>query len=185
MTAGQIVRIGAAAIASSGLLGCRAMGPIGSAGPSLVVPTYAYASGTATQGFAWPRDEVEAALGEAMTDLNIRRVGLIEADAEQTRVRGRAADGRRVDLSLVERGAATQANVRVGLFGDEALAKAVLDRVGVRLGSLPPEAIPAEVPASFESEEAENPYFSRQAVPDSVMLRGFSDGVEPGGGPLP
>lgn len=183
MSAGRFVRIGVVAIASLGLVGCRAMGPIGNAGPSLVVPTYGYASGTASQGFARPRQEVEGALGEAMTDLDIRRVGMIEADAEQTRVRGRASDGRRVDLSLIDRGAATEARVRVGVFGDERLAKAVLDRVGVRLGTLPPQAIPAEVPSG--GEDAENPYFSKRAVPDSVMLRGFSEGITPGGAPLP
>ncbi|QDV33240.1 DUF3568 family protein [Tautonia plasticadhaerens] len=173
------MRIVVVAIAPLGLIGCRSLGPIGSGGPSLVVPTYAYASGTASQGFASPRPEVEGALSEAMTDLDIIRVGLIEADSEQTLVRGRASDGRRVDLSLVDRGAATEARVRVGLFGDERLAKAVLDRVGVRLGTLPPEATPAEVPASGET--IENPYFSKQAVPDSVMLRGFSEGIAPGG----
>ena len=153
------------------------MGPLGPSGPSLVVPTYAYASGTASQGFARTREEVEAALSEAMDDLGIRRVGLIQADAEQTTVKGRTGDGRRVELALVERGPATEARVRVGLFGDEALAKAVLDRVGVRLGTLPPEAIPSALP----SDPEENPDFSREEVPDSVMLRGFAEVTEFGG----
>lgn len=177
MTARRFRQLGGLAVATAALAGCRSMGPMSPSGPSLVVPTYAYASGTASQGFARPREEVEAALREAMTDLGIRRVGLIEADAEQTTVKGRTGDGRRVELALVERGPATEARVRVGLFGDEALAKAVLDRVGVRLGTLPPEAIPSAVPSDPEG----NPYFSREAVPDSVMLRGFTEGTEFGG----
>lgn len=179
-TARRFRRLGcscAALILLSTLGGCRAMGPIGTEGPSLVVPTYAYASGTASQGFARPRGEVESALREAMEDLAIRRVGLIEADGEQTKVRGRTNDGRRVELVLVDRGPATETRVRVGLFGDEALAKAVLERVGVRLGTLPPEAIPASVPSDPDG----NPYFSRGAVPDSIMLRGFADSNDVGG----
>ena len=61
----------------------------------------------------------------------------------------------------------------------QAMAKAVLDRVGVRLGTLPPEAIPTDVP----SDPSTNPYFSREAVPDSVMLRGFAEGTGPAGTP--
>ena len=167
----RIGRLGCAAMAAAALVGCRAMGPIGPDGPSMLVPTYSFSSGTASQGFARPRDEVESALRDAMNDLALRRVGTIDWDAEQTRVHARADDGRRVDLTLVERGPATEAHVRVGLFGDEAMSKAVLDRVGVRLGTLPPEAVPAEVPTDPEG----NPYFSREAVPDAVMLRGYAD----------
>lgn len=161
----------ALAIVAAGLVGCRALGPIGAGGPSLVVPTYGYASGTASQGFARDRAEVEAALRDAMDELAIRREGPIDWDAERTVVHARTEDGHRAQVELIDRGAATEARVRIGLFGDEALSKAVLDRLGRRLGTLPPEATPA---AAADSPSV--PHFSRDAVPDAVMLRGFTEG---------
>ena len=41
----------------------------------------------------------------------------------------------------------TQVGIRAGWFGDEPLSRTFLERVGVRLGSKPPEAIPTEAPA--------------------------------------
>ncbi|RUL85008.1 DUF3568 family protein [Tautonia sociabilis] len=182
VAAGRIARgIGGPALLILGLSGCQTTGPIGQGGPSLVVPTYSYTSGMASQGFARPRTEVEAALGEAMDDLQIRRVGLVEADAEATRVHGRTADGRRVDLTLLDRGPATEARVRVGLFGDEDAARTVLNRLAAHLGTLPAEASPMQdltglaTDANADADPATIPYFSRQAVPDSVMLRGFGE----------
>jgi hypothetical protein len=58
---------------------------------------------------------------------------------------------------------------RIGWFGDEPLSRTLLDRVGVRLGLLPPAAIPDQPP----SAPAANPLFSRAAVPDSEILRDF------------
>jgi hypothetical protein len=60
---------------------------------------------------------------------------------------------------------------RVGWFGDQALSRAILDRIGVRLGELPPEPIPDTIP----STPARNPFFSREAVPDEIMLRDQAD----------
>jgi hypothetical protein len=65
----------------------------------------------------------------------------------------------------------TQVAIRVGWFGDEPLSQAILERMGVRLGSRPPEAIPAAAP----SAPSRNPFFARDAVPDSVMLRDFAE----------
>ena len=65
----------------------------------------------------------------------------------------------------------TQVTIRVGWFGDEPLTKALLERIEVRLGTRSPEAIPATVPTAPSS----NPYFARDAIPDSVMLRDFAD----------
>ena len=65
----------------------------------------------------------------------------------------------------------TQVGVRAGWFGDEAMSKAPLDRVGVRLGNQPPEAIPTETP----STPAGNPFFSRKAVSDLEMFRDIAE----------
>ncbi|MHC5542385.1 DUF3568 family protein, partial [Singulisphaera rosea] len=68
---------------------------------------------------------------------------------------------------------ATRVSVRIGWFGDEPLSKALMDRIGVRLGTLPPTAIPTDPP----SEPGSNPYFSKSAIPDSVMLRDQADAI--------
>ena len=76
-------------------------------------------------------------------------------------------DGRRAMITLRPQQGATKLTARMGLWGDEPLSRALMDRVGVRLGSLPPEAVPDEPP----SKPASNPFFSRSAVSDEVMLR--------------
>jgi hypothetical protein len=62
----------------------------------------------------------------------------------------------------------------VGWFGDEPLSRALLERAGVRLGSRDPEAIPAAAP----SAPSHNPFFSRSAVPDAVMLRDLAESLQ-------
>jgi len=154
--------------------GCQTMGPIAARGPSAVSAAgsgYSYQAGTAAQSFSRPRIEVETASQEALADLQMRLSGNVDWGPERTAIHARSADGRRVELTIVDRGSSTEALVKVGLFGDEAMSKALLDRIGMRLGEQPPEAIPDEVPSTPES----NPYFSRDAVPDEVMLEGFTD----------
>ncbi|CAN5742392.1 hypothetical protein BH23PLA1_BH23PLA1_32800 [soil metagenome] len=161
----NVPRLGAL-LALSAVLGCKTTG---SWAPMAL--NHSYQAGTASRAFPKPRAEVEAAAKAALADLSIQAAHPAKANLEETRYEGRTADGRRVRLDLQARGALTGARVRIGPFGDEPLSRALLDRIGVRLGTLPPEALPVEPPSDAES----NPYFSREAVPDSIMLRDFSD----------
>jgi hypothetical protein len=61
--------------------------------------------------------------------------------------------------------------IRIGWFGDEPLSRALMDRIGIRLGTLPPAAIPVEPPSS----PAGNPFFSKNAVSDAEMLKDQAD----------
>jgi hypothetical protein len=92
-------------------------------------------------------------------------------DGSVVRIEARTEDDRAVTVTLRFRQGATQVGVRIGRFGDEPLSRALLERVGVRLGTRDPEAIPAAAPSAPSS----NPYFSRTAIPDSVMLKDFAD----------
>ena len=65
----------------------------------------------------------------------------------------------------------TRISCRIGWFGDEALSKALLERTGIRLGTLPPAAVPENPP----STPGANPFFSRDAVPDEEMLRDVAE----------
>ena len=120
------------------------------------------------QDFAAPSGKVAAAVLEAMDDLKIT-VTRRDHDGAAAQIDGRTPDRRTVTVTLRPEKPITHVSCRVGWFGDEPMSRALLRRVGVRLGTLPPEAIPEEVP----SAPPPNPYFSRDAVPDAEMMRDF------------
>ena len=92
-------------------------------------------------------------------------------DGGVMRVEAQTADNRKVVATIRNHQGITLVAVRVGWFGDEPLSRSLLERVGVRLGSRPPEAIPSAAPSSPSG----NPFFARGAVPDSEMLRDFAE----------
>jgi hypothetical protein len=164
--------------------GCMATGPAGRLAPRL--SGTAYARGWASRAYPVPSGEISRAASEAMADLEVADVVSEpipprgapsegpEGDASgevpigEERLRGRSQDRRPVTVVIRPRGIGSEVEVRVGRFGDEAFSRAVLDRIGVRAGTLSPTAIPIDPP----STPASNPFFSREAVPDSVMLQG-------------
>ena len=88
---------------------------------------------------------------EALGDLRIASIReTIEPDTSLI-LDGTTGDGRSARLTIRPLGAFTVTTARVGLLGDEALSKAIMDRIGIRLGTMPPAAIPAEVPTSSQS----------------------------------
>jgi hypothetical protein len=120
------------------------------------------------QDFRFPAGAVTTAVLDAMEDLNIT-VTRRDQDGPASQIEGRTADNRTVIVTLRPQKPITRVSCRIGWFGDEPLSRTLLQRIGVRLGVLPPEAIPDSPP----SQPAPNPYFSRDAVPDSEMMRDF------------
>jgi hypothetical protein len=133
-------------------------------------PDFAYAAGRATQSFAAPPSAVLAALNDAMGDLNLASIRPTR-EGTVSRIEAGTPDRRKVAANVRSNRGTTQVAVRVGWFGDEALSRALLERVGVRLGTRDPEAIPASAPSAPSS----NPFFARDAVPDAVMLRDLAE----------
>jgi hypothetical protein len=127
---------------------------------------YSYAAGRASQVFVYPQATLETAVVAAMDDLRIASVRK-SLDGSVLRIDGLTPDRRTATVLVRPKQGASRVIVHIGWFGDEPLSKAVMDRIGIRLGTLPPSAIPAEPP----SAPASNPYFSRDAVPDEVMVR--------------
>jgi hypothetical protein len=151
-----------------GLIGCATVPP--AAEMAATTSSFTYTAGRGSQAFAAPPAVVIAALHDAMADLSMTLLSSTR-DGAVHRVVARTADNRQVVATLRWHQVVTAVAVRVGWFGDEPLSQAILERVGVRLGSREPEAIPSTAP----STPSRNPFFTRDAVPDSVMLRDFAE----------
>jgi Protein of unknown function (DUF3568) len=136
--------------------------------PEPPAPTPRYSTGRAMQDFAFPYSKVQTAVFEAMDDLGIT-VTRENHDGPAGQIEGRTADNRAVTVTLRPHETITRVSCRVGWWGDEPYSRAFLRRLGIRLGVLPPEAIPDKPP----SAPASNPYFSRDAIPNSEMMRDF------------
>jgi hypothetical protein len=131
---------------------------------------FSFSAGRGMQDFPATLSAVAPAVIAAMDDLRMGQARQSQ-DGAVLRIEARTEDDRPVAVTLRFRQGATQAGVRIGRFGDEPLSRTLLERVGVRLGTRDPEAIPVDAP----SAPSGNPYFSRDAIPDSVMLKDFAD----------
>jgi hypothetical protein len=129
-----------------------------------------YSAGRATQDFAKPAVPVGNAVAEAMDDLKMTSIQR-SRDGTVFKIDAKTADNRPVTVTIRHHNGTSRVSCRIGWFGDEPLSRALLERTGIRLGTLPPAAIPEHAP----SRPASNPYFSRDAVPDSVMLRDIAE----------
>ncbi len=97
-----------------------------------------------SEAFALPPGAVQQALRDAMIDLKMRslhheRAGpcwVLDASAQ---------DGRHVHALVQSTANGSLVAIRVGRFGDKALAQALSERVGVRLGTRPP-SVPPDIP---------------------------------------
>jgi hypothetical protein len=147
--------------------GCATVAP----SPERVTSTEAtFSGGRAMQDFSLPSTKVGTAVTEAMADLKMTSIEP-GRDGVVYKIQAKTEDNRTVMVTLRPHQTQTRVSCRVGLFGDEPLAKALLERTGVRLGTLPPAAIPEKVPSSPGS----NPFFSKAAVPDEEMLRDVAE----------
>ncbi len=149
-----------------GLMGCATVPPAAQVAATCSAPSYSRARGW--ESFTAPRAAVLAALNDSMNDLNLEKIHGTR-DGSVSRIEASTKDNQRVVATIRSHQDATQVSIRVGWFGDEPLTQAILERLEVRLGSRSPEGIPTTVP----SAPSRNPYFSRDAIPDAVMLRDF------------
>ena len=61
-------------------------------------------------------------------------------------------------------------SAKVGWLGDEPLTRAMLDRLGSRQGTMPPQPMPAGADAEGPPPRTQ-PILSKDAIPDAVMLQ--------------
>lgn len=165
--------LAAAALAALAFSGCAAIGMARTS--TLGAANYVYENGQAAQGFPFTAAQVQTAAVEAMSDLNIRQTRQTQ-DGPVTIYDGRTADGRRASVTVESRASLPLVTARFGWFGDEALSRAFMDRIGIRLGTLPPAAIPAEPPAAPEPPQVYTPgVVPRAAMPRTVSDAGYRD----------
>jgi hypothetical protein len=162
-------RIAIGLIMASGLLeiGCATTAP---SPERRLTADSSYSAGRAIQEFSLPAIKVGEALTAAMDDLKMTEIEP-GRDGAVYKIDAKTADNRTVMVTLRPQQGKTRLSVRIGWFGDEALSKALLERTGVRLGTLPPAAVPENPP----STPGANPFFSRNAVPDEEMLRDVAE----------
>jgi hypothetical protein len=147
--------------------GCATVPP----SPERLISTdTSYSGGRAMQDFSLPVGKVGEAVSDAMADLKMTSIEP-GRDGLVYKIQSKTADNRTVMVTLRPHQTQTRVSCRIGMFGDEPLAKALLERTGVRLGTLPPAAIPDHVPSTPGS----NPFFSRDAVPDEEMLKDVAE----------
>ena len=106
------------------LSGCWAVAA-GAAG----VGTYAYTQGELNTTFESSLDRTWAATQAAVNDLQFE-IGEQSKDALQAQMRVNQADGTPVRIRLNRQtDSLTEVRVRVGIFGDEGVSRAVLDKI--------------------------------------------------------
>lgn len=131
-----------------GSAGCSTVAPMASLEPETT--GFSYYGGKATQVFSYSQPTVKKAVTEAMDDLHMRVVRETH-DGVVVFIEGQTADARKMQVTLRPNQETTRVSVKIFWFGDEALSRAFVDRVGIRLGTLPPEPIPEKIPSSAES----------------------------------
>jgi hypothetical protein len=129
-----------------------------------------FSAGRATQDFVLPVLPVANAVAEAMDDLKMTSIQR-GRDGTVSKIDGKTPDNRPVTVTIRHHNGTSHVSCRIGWFGDEPLSKALLERTGIRLGTLPPAAIPENPP----SRPGSNPIFSRDAIPDAEMFRDIAE----------
>ncbi len=105
--------------------GCGALLLLGGAGTSAI----AFATGELRSREPSPLARLDAACATAVDVLSYDAVET-ERDANQIRWRARTAAGDPVDIRLVAKGPdATEVRIRIGVFGDEAKSRLVLEEI--------------------------------------------------------
>jgi hypothetical protein len=147
-------------------VGCATTSPAKQPPADPPAPALRYSTGRAMQDFRFPASVVQDAVAEAMEDLGFT-VTRRSQDGPASQVEGRTPDRRSIIVTLRPQVPITRVSCRVGWFGDEPMSRTLMRRIAVRLGTVPPEAVPDKVP----SDPAPNPYFSRDAIPNSEMMK--------------
>ena len=170
------IRMATIILAASVIAGCSTTGPFGRERLALPIGP-SYVGGRGMQIFPTSTDLL-ANVKDAMSDVGIHSIAQHEDPGGLIILEGKTADERNARVTLQASGVNSTVSAKVGWLGDEPLTRAMLDRLGSKQGNLPPTPTPA---AAADEPARSQPFLSRDAVPDAVMLRDQMDsGTRPG-----
>ncbi len=105
---------------------------------------------------------------DAMSDVGIHSIIQNEDPSGLIILEGKTVDDRKARVTIQRSGANSTVSAKIGWLGDEPLTRAMLDRIGSRHGTMP---LPPSAVEPSKDDKPRQPLLSRDAVPDSVMLR--------------
>jgi hypothetical protein len=169
-------------LAVSLFVGCSTTGPFNR--EKLSLPTGpSYVGGRGIQLFP-TSPKLLPNIKDAMSELNMHSIVQNEDPSGLIVLEGKTAAEVNIRTTVQTSGVNSTVSVKIGWFGDEPLTRALLDRIGLKQGKLPEQPNPNAATTDTDEKAAEKPksqgIFSRDAVPDAVMLR---DQVENGNMP--
>jgi hypothetical protein len=129
-------------------------------------PSGAYSGGRAFKEFSTNAKIASAAAAEALDDLKMTSIKR-SRDGTVYKIEGMTEDNRSVLVTVRPHQDQARVACRVGWFGDEPLSKAIIERIGIRLGLLPPAPIPDKPPTSPDP----NPFMLRDQTLKDGMIR--------------
>jgi hypothetical protein len=150
------IAIGVQAFVAAAALGagCRSVEP--PLRPDPGATGYAFINPYAVQRYVYPAPIVERAAIEAMADMKIDAVKRT-TKPDGVSLKGFMYDGRYTCVAIEDHGRNSIVSVAVDVYGDEPVSKILLERIGIRLATLP---------------QAINPPFDPRAMTDSITHRG-------------
>jgi hypothetical protein len=155
-------------LAVSLIAGCSTTGPFGREKLRLPVGP-SYVGGRGMQMFP-TSPNLLVNVKDAMSDVGIHSIVQNEDPSGLLILEGRTADDRKARVTIQTSGTNSTVSAKIGLFGDEPLTRAMLDRLGSRHGTMPVQPLPAATGSEVDPPRTQ-PILSRDAIPDAVMLQ--------------
>lgn len=149
------------------LAGCSSTGTFGRERLALPIGP-SYVGGRGVQVFP-ASESLVSNVKEAMSDVGIHAINQTQDPSGLIVLEGKTVDDRRARVTLLGTKARSTVSIKIGWVGDEPITRVLLDRIGNRQGTFEPST-PVEAPP-----EPAQPILSREAVPDSTMLRNQVD----------
>jgi hypothetical protein len=156
-------------LAVSMIAGCSTTGPFGREKLSLPVGP-SYVGGRGMQMFP-TSPNLLTNVKDSMSDVGIHSIVQNEDPSGLIILEGKTVDDRKARVTIQTSGANSTVSAKVGWMGDEPLTRAMLDRLGSRQGTMPPQPMPAGAEQQEGPPPKTQPILSRDAVPDAVMLQ--------------
>lgn len=159
------------AFALASLAGCSSMGRYREmAQPGQIVE---YRAGVASRAYESGSETVPLAR-EAMEDVGIHSINEVH-ERETIVLEGKTVDSRRASVSIASQGGRSVVSAKIGILGDEALSRAILDRLAALVGDRPGTR-PIDTSKGAEAEKKpRRPIISRDGVSDEFMLKGQAE----------